>query len=39
MQPADPERGGAVISGSAIGVIGIASEARVAGISRVAAAT
>lgn len=33
MQPADPKGGGAVISGGAIDGIGIASEARVAGIS------
>ena len=39
MQPAGPKAGGAVISGSAIAVIGIASEAGVGGVSEVAAAT
>ena len=38
MQSAGPARGGAVICGSAIGVIGMLSEAAVASVSSVAAA-
>ena len=38
MQAADPEGGGAVITGGATGVIGIACEAGRAGVSEVAAA-